>query len=247
MRATNIEFRLRMWIMIVLIFAGFWAPWSSALGLEHKTTALGWLALELARTGLLPFSSAAPAVVVAGALAAGLGAGLRVWGTAYLGYATVHDKDMQGSAMMADGPYRFLRNPLYLGGWFMVVAICLLMPAAGAPVSLVLMSIFFLRLILAEEAFLADRMGQPYLDYTQAVPRLLPRPGRALPAAHHKPNWPIALITEVNPIGVFFAFAFLSWNYDVRLMMKGIVISFGLAMILRGIFLSSKPSISTEA
>jgi protein-S-isoprenylcysteine O-methyltransferase Ste14 len=247
MRATNLEFRLRMWIMIVLIFAGFWAPWSPALGLEPKTTTLGWLALELARTGLVPFSVAAPAVVAFGVLTSAIGAWLRVWGAAYLGYTTVHHKDMQGSAMMADGPYRFLRNPLYLGGWFMVVAICLLMPVAGAPVSLVLMTVFFLRLILAEEAFLAPRMGQPYLDYLKAVPRLCPLPGRSLPPANHKPNWPVAAVTEVNPIGIFLAFAVLGWRYDIQLMLKAILVSFGLAMVLRGVFLNSKPTISTEA
>lgn len=247
MRATNLEFRLRMWIMIGLIFAGFWAPWSTALGLEHKTTALGWLALELARTGWLPFSSAAPAVLVAGALAAGLGAWLRVWGASYLGYTTVHHRALQSSAVVADGPYRFLRNPLYVGGWFMVLALCLLMPAAGAPFSLVLMSVFFLRLTLAEEAFLTTRQGETYLRYQAAVPRFIPRRGKALPAAGHSPNWLTGTITEINPIGVFFAYAFLSWNYDVQLMLKAIVVSFGLAMVLRGIFVNRSSSFKASA
>ena len=44
----------------------------------------------------------------------------------------------------------------------------------------------------------------------------------------------------MNPIGIFFAFAFLSWNYDTVLMLKGILVSFGLAMVLRGIFLHKK-------
>lgn len=247
MRATNLEFRLRMWIMIVLIFAGFWAPWSAALGLERKTTALGWLALELARTGWLPFSAAAPAVLLAGAVAAALGAVLRVWGASYLGYTTVHHRHMQSSTVVADGPYRFLRNPLYVGGWFMVFAVCLLMPAAGAPVSLALMTVFFLRLTLAEEAFLITRQGDTYLRYQAAVPRFIPRRGRSLPAAGHSPNWLIGTITEINPIGIFVAYAFFSWNYDVQLMLKAIVVSFGLAMVLRGIFTNRQPGISTEA
>lgn len=238
MRATNLEFRLRMWIMIVLIFIGFWAPWSGCFGLSRHVTGLAWLASQLSRTGLLPFSIAAPSVVVAGALASALGAFLRVWGAAYLGYSTVHHKDMQGAAMVADGPYRFIRNPLYLGGWFMTFAVCLLMPAAGAPVSLVLMTVFFLRLILAEEVFLASQLGNPYRNYLRAVPRLFPFPGRSLAKAGHKPHWIVAVITEVNPLGIFFAFAFLSWNYDVTLMIRGILVSFGLAMILRAIFLN---------
>lgn len=246
MRATNFEFRFRMWIMILLIFAGFWAPWSAALGLEHKTNSLGWLAFELAHLTGLSFAVAAPVLVAFGVLTSGLGAWLRVWGAAYLGYATVHDKDLQGGSMMADGPYRRLRNPLYLGGWFMAIAFCLLMPVAGAPVTLLLLIVFFLRLILAEEAFLRDKMGQPYLNYLQAVPRLVPRPGRALPRAHHKPNWPVAMATELNPIGIFLTFAVLGWSYDIGLMFKAILISFGAAMVVRGV-MNNKPSISTEA
>jgi protein-S-isoprenylcysteine O-methyltransferase Ste14 len=240
MKATNFEFRLRMWLMIAMVFIGFWAPWSSLVGSQGSATALGWLAVEISRTGLLPFASAAPAMVIAGALAAALGALLRVWSAAYLGYSTVHDSAMRGSTMMADGPYRFVRNPLYLGGWFMMFSVCLLMPVAGAPASFLLLSFFFLRLILAEEAFLIGQLGQPYRDYLHAVPRLFPRLRGALPAAGHKPDWLTALITEINPIGVFFAFAFLSWNYDVQLMMKGILVSFGLAMLLRGIFHNTK-------
>jgi protein-S-isoprenylcysteine O-methyltransferase Ste14 len=247
MRATNLEFRLRMWIMIGLLFIGFWAPWGGWLGIGHRAITMGWLAKELAHLTGWPYAATASVVVIFGIIASGLGAWLRVWGAAYLGYTTIHDKDMQGAAMMADGPYRFIRNPLYLGGWFMVIAFCLLMPTAGAPVALLLMTVFFLRLIGAEETFLAPRMGQPYLNYLRAVPRLLPRPGRSLPAAHHKPNWPMALVTEINPIGIFLAFALFGWSYDIQLMLKVILISFGVAMVVRGIFMNNKARISTEA
>jgi protein-S-isoprenylcysteine O-methyltransferase Ste14 len=247
MRATQLEFRLRLWIMIALIFVGFWAPWSSWFGSEARTTTLGWLALECARSGMLRFSVAAPAVVAFGALSAGIGAWLRVWGAAYLGYTTIHHKDMQNAVMMADGPYRYVRNPLYLGGWFMVIAFCLLMPIAGAPVTLLLMTIFFLRLTLAEETFLAERMSLFYQDYLKAVPRLLPWPGRSLPRAHHKPYWRIAFLTEITSIGIFLAFAVFGWQYNVQRMLQVILISFGVAMILRALVMNSKPSISTEA
>ena len=240
MRASNREFRQRMWIMIAIVFLGFWAPWIGLLHLGRRISMLEWLIVQLSRTGLFSFSSAAFAVIAAGALAAGLGAFFRVWGAAYLGYGTVHHEEMQARTMMADGPYRFVRNPLYLGGWFMMFAVDLLMPAAGAPFSLLLMTIFFLRLILAEEDFLAGQLGEPYRDYLRAVPRLFPRLRGALPPAGHQPHWLIAVVTEVNPIGIFFAFAFLSWNYDTVLMLKGILVSFGLAMVLRGIFLHKK-------
>ena len=175
MRASAIEFRLRMVIQIVIVFFGFWAPWAGGWGFAWPISALEWLPLEISRLGLASFTVVAPIVIVLGALAALAGAVLRVWGTAYLGYSTVHHGDMQAGAVMADGPYRYMRNPLYMGGWFMMVAVSLLMSPSGALFTVVLMTIFFLRLILGEEAFLAGQLGQPYEEYLHAVPRLLPR------------------------------------------------------------------------
>ena len=104
MRASAIEFRLRMIIQIVIVFLGFWAPWLGQWGLGHRISALEWLPLEASRLDLASFTVATPVVIVLGALAALAGAVLRVWGAAYLGYSTVHHGDMQAGAVMADGP-----------------------------------------------------------------------------------------------------------------------------------------------
>ena len=173
MRASAIEFRLRMLINAVIIILGFWAPWIEALG-WRRMTVLEWLSLELSRTGVLPFTAAVPVVIVLSALVAGLGALLRVWGTACLGTGTVNSFDMNAGAV-ADGPFRYVRNPLYLGLWCMVTAMAFVMPTTGAAFAMVLVSVFLLRLILAEEAFLSDRIGETYQLYLRAVPRLIPR------------------------------------------------------------------------
>ncbi len=199
MGATKIEFRLRMLILVAIVFLGFYAPWIEVWGFGPRIPLMEWLALELARTGLLPFAVAAPVVIVLASLVAAVGVVFRVWGTAYLGYGTVHHQQMQAGAVMADGPYRYLRNPLYVGGWFMFAAMAFLMPPSGALVSMTLATIFFLRLILAEEAFLSVQLGEPYREYLRAVPRLFPslRPG--LPPAGHKPHWLTSVILRDQP------------------------------------------------
>lgn len=240
MRASAIEFRLRMLIMVVLVALGFWAPWLqlhplAALDPGRRIPLLAWLALEVSRAGLLPFTYAAPAAIgVATALAAA-GAVLRVWGSAYLGYDTVHHREMQSGGVMADGPYRFVRNPLYLGGWCMMAAMAFLMPPSGAVVAMPLLAVFLLRLILAEEAFLTATLGEPYRAYLREVPRLIPRLRGSLPPAGHKANWGIALLTELNPIGIFLTFAVLSWWYDYELMLKAVLISFGASLVVRAV------------
>src|ERR1700722_8522515 len=82
MKASAIEFRLRMWIQIVIVFLGFWAPWLGPLDWSGRISALAWLAMEISRLGIASFSVATPVVIVAGGLAALGGAGVRVWGAA---------------------------------------------------------------------------------------------------------------------------------------------------------------------
>jgi protein-S-isoprenylcysteine O-methyltransferase Ste14 len=240
MGATKIEFRLRMVIMILITALGFWAPWIELWGIGNRFPLWAWLALELSRLGLVSSSSAAPLVLVVAALVAAKGAVLRVWGAACLGYDTVHHEQMQAGAVMADGPYRYVRNPLYLGGWCMMAAMSSLLPPTGALVMMTLMTIFFLRLILAEEAFLTAQLGQPYLDYLRAVPRLFPRLRTILSHSApkptgRKPQWLHALITEINPIGIFIALAFFSWSYNNWLMIRVVLVSFGLSMVVRAL------------
>ncbi len=100
MRASAIEFRLRMLIMILIVFVGFWSPWfgisTGGWDLGQRISTLEWIPLELSRLGLTSFAIATPIVIVCGALIALAGAILRVWGTAYLGWhVTVHHGDMQ--------------------------------------------------------------------------------------------------------------------------------------------------------
>ena len=97
MRATALEFRLRMAIMVFLVVLGFWAPWIEYLNNGAWDWAgasrcwNGWRS-RLSRTGLLPLYDATPVVIVVAALVAAAGMILRVWGAAYLGYGTVHHR-----------------------------------------------------------------------------------------------------------------------------------------------------------
>jgi protein-S-isoprenylcysteine O-methyltransferase Ste14 len=224
-----------MAINAAIIILGFWAPWIEALGIDRRMTLLERLALELGRTGLVRFTVAVPLVIVVGAFIAALGALLRVWGTAYLGTGTVNSLNMKAGSVVADGPYRYVRNPLYLGLWFMVAAMAFIMPLTGALFAMVLISVFLMRLVLAEEAFLATQMGEPYNFYLRAVPRIVPRLHATLPKGGNQPQWLRAAAAELTPIGVFVALAFVSWSYDSRLMGRTILIFFGASLIARAL------------
>lgn len=247
MGASALEFRLRMGINAAIIVLGFWAPWIDAWGIGSRISLLEWLALEIGRTGLLRFTVATPVVIVVGTFIAGMGAVLRVSGTAYLGSGTVQSMHMQAQQVMADGPYRFVRNPLYLGLWCMVAAMALMMPPTGALFAMVVLTVFLLRLILGEERFLSAQLGEAYRTYVASVPRLIPRLRSTVTGSGNKPRWVRGGLAELLPIGVFFVLAVLSWTYNNRLMGRAILIVFGASLVVRALLPADGGSSSTSA
>jgi protein-S-isoprenylcysteine O-methyltransferase Ste14 len=245
MKASAIEFRLRMVINMVIICLGFWAPWIEIWGIGSRITLLEWLALELSRLGLLSFTVAAPVVILAAALIAAIAAILRVWGAAWLGPTTVQHGQMQAGVVMADGPYRYVRNPLYLGVWCMVAALAFIMPPSGALFTMVMLTVFLLRLIFGEEAFLTAQIGEPYLNYLRSVPRLIPRLRTNVPSTGRKPHWLLAILSEITPIGVFITLAFFSWTYNSRLILRAILVSFGVSLVVRAFVPKIKQELPT--
>jgi protein-S-isoprenylcysteine O-methyltransferase Ste14 len=241
MRASALEFRLRVIIHAVLVILGFWSPWIEYWNLGRRISLLEWLALELSRLGVVSFAYATPIVIVCATLIAALSVWLRIWGTAYLDPDIVHAASMNAGKIMASGPYRYVRNPLYLGVIFMVAAMAFAMPVSGAVFVLIFVPFFDLRLILGEEKFLSGKLGAPYQDYLRSVPRLIPRLRTTLPVGPRPthsghPVWLRAVFAELTPIGVFLTTAILWWRYDATLLGRAYLISFGLSLVARAFF-----------
>jgi hypothetical protein len=135
-------------------------------------------------------------VVAAGALLVFLTAALRTWGTAYLRTDIVHDTAQHSEALVADGPFRYMRNPLYLGNLPMAAGIGLLASRIGFLFLVAANWIFVYRLIFREEAALKQSQGESYRAYCQAVPRFWPSLRPRLPAGNGAPQWGQALAGE---------------------------------------------------
>jgi protein-S-isoprenylcysteine O-methyltransferase Ste14 len=235
MKATQIEFRLRLLILLALYFIGFYAPWLRFGATAPATTA--WLALSttLARWNWLPLEQAS--LLVTGlAIFCGLaGAALRLCGTAFLGASVVHSGDMHAGPVMAAGPYRFVRNPLYLGSWILSLGIAILMPPSGAAVFIVLEGVFYFRLILGEEAFLAGHQGAAYLEYRRQVPRLIPNVGPRIPPSGVRPQWLTSLAAEAFPVLYALSLAILAWQYNPRILIRCLLVAFGISLVTRAL------------
>lgn len=233
MRASVMEFRLRMAINAVIILLGFWAPWIEAWGIGRRTSLVEWLSIGLSRMGALSFAAATSAVIVSAAVFAAVGVLFRVWGAAYLGAGTVNNINMIAGEVMADGPYRYVRNPLYVGLWFMVAGAAFLMPVTGALFAVVLIAVFMVRLTLCEEAFLKAQIGERYDSYLRTVPRFMPRLRGAPDAFGARPHWLRAALAELTPIGIFVAIIAYARDYNLALAGRIILIFFGASLIVR--------------
>lgn len=249
MKATRFEFRFRVWIICGLYFVGFFAPWERlGAGANPNPVRLwSWLSIEWARTGLLSVGSAYLAITIAAVALAVAGAVLRVWGTAFLGHFVMRNRAMQAGAVMASGPYRYLRNPLYLGMVLTSMAVAMLMPASGALFFLVGMIVFTIRLIGGEEAFLAGQLGEDYSEYCKMVPSILPSWRSRIAASTIKPRWMQSLLAEVYPVGTAGCFAVLAWSYDADLLTRGVLVCFGLSLVARAVIGSREKPAPTLA
>lgn len=232
MKATAFEFRFRFLIHAVLYVVGFVMPWNKWLHLDTVRT-WQWLASLLTRTGWLGFSTATLAVLVLGTLFALAGALWRTWGAAYLGSHVVKDSAMHGHRMVAAGPYRYVRNPLYLGTFLHTFALALLTMPSGAAFMLVTVGLFQLRLIGAEEVFLHQRLGEAYQAYCVEVPRLFPSLRPRLESSEATPSWGVAVLSEIYMWGVVVSFAALGWMYNSILILQGVIVSLGLSLVAR--------------
>jgi hypothetical protein len=97
-----------------------------------------------------------------------LGEALRIWAAGCIS---------KNRELACKGPFAYVRNPLYLGSLLIGVGYCFM---SGLWWSLVVTAIFYIYFyygtIYSEEEHLRTVLGEPYLRYARAVPRLMPRP-----------------------------------------------------------------------
>ena len=135
-------------------------------------------------------------VMGAGALLVFLAAGLRTWAAAYLRTDIVHDTAQHSEALVAEGPFRYTRNPLYLASLPMAAGVGVLASRTGFVFLVLANWIFVYRLIFREEESLVKTQGESYRAYCRAVPRFWPALKPRVPSANLRPDWGQAFAGE---------------------------------------------------
>jgi protein-S-isoprenylcysteine O-methyltransferase Ste14 len=178
--------RLGRWLFI----RRGWLPWlllPLLLLSSRFKTPLGWSGIALACLWLA------------------VGEAIRLWAVGYAGTRTrTRMPDGQLEDLVTAGPYAHVRNPIYVGNCAVALGIAFLFeqPLLAAPL-LLLVFAAYQPVVHWEEQLLADKFGELYQRYREAVPRWLPQLRGTTPASGHRFSWQQALFSERGTIGTF--------------------------------------------
>ena len=134
-----------------------------------KTQYLKTVGLVIGCAAAVLLASPTKQTLIAGGVIVAIGEMIRFWATGHL---------IRNQEVTTSGPYAYVRDPLYLGRFFLIVGFCIM----GWGYCLILMPvglvIFFLsympRKYKKEMARLEKRFGESYRDYAAGTHSLLP-------------------------------------------------------------------------
>ncbi len=156
-RTLSLVARNLMFTIVVPGLGGAWMPWWILTRGGHSVTAAAWEAVPVIAAGAALY-------------------GWCIWNFAAVGRGTPGPWDAP-LRVVAAGPYRWVRNPIYiaallvvLGQAWLFMSLPLLAYAGAMAV------VFHLFVTGYEERTLSHRFGRSYLEYRHTVPRWILRP-----------------------------------------------------------------------
>ena len=132
--------------------------------------AAGWLANRLWPAPFLPRASPLQAI---GFSVAAIGVAIAISAVVQFRRARTSVRpDRPSSAILSTGPYRYSRNPIYLGMFVVVAGLAVALDSLWQFAALaVLYGVLRWGVVAREEAYLTRKFGDAYLDYARRVRR----------------------------------------------------------------------------
>jgi protein-S-isoprenylcysteine O-methyltransferase Ste14 len=141
-----------------------------------------------------------------GFLIALVGELIRFWGVGYAGGETRTTGPVGGSKLVTNGPYAYVRNPLYLGNMLMYLGFGVMSMALFPYFQIIGLIYFFVQyylIVTLEEDYLSRAFPDEYALYIKHVPRFIPRLKRYEFASNFKFDIKEALRSERRTLQAF--------------------------------------------
>lgn len=138
---------------------------------------------------------------------------LRAWGAAYVSSYAVMKKEVHTEKLIIGGPYKYVRNPLYLADIIGGIAIAAAFPIQGFLIMAISLPLHSLLIAGYEEKQLLASHGSKYAAYIQKVWRFIPRitpfdcRQNNIECADVKPDFIDGILSNLYFIGLAAAFA----------------------------------------
>lgn len=143
-----------------------------------------------------------------GFVIASIGEAVRIWGVGYAGAETRTTGPVGGSKLVTNGPYAYVRNPLYLGNMLIYLGFGIMSMALFPYLQIVGFVYFFVQyylIVTLEEEYLSRAFADEYARYYKHVPRFIPRLRKYEFAGNLEFNLNEALRSERRTLQSFFA------------------------------------------
>jgi protein-S-isoprenylcysteine O-methyltransferase Ste14 len=127
---------------------------------------------------MLLFAAPTVTTLVAGLAITVLGEAIRFWGVAIAGTETRTTGEPGATNLITDGPFGYVRNPLYVGNILMYTGFGVMSNALMPWLPIVALAYFvfqYAMIISREEQHLRQAFGDEYVRYVENVPRFVPR------------------------------------------------------------------------
>lgn len=107
-----------------------------------------------------------------------IGEMIRFWGVSIVGAETRTTETVGGSLLITNGPFAYVRNPLYAGNMLLYAGVGVMSMALFPWMLIAAAAWFYLQyylIVTREEEYLAATFGEDYAEYCRNVRRFVPR------------------------------------------------------------------------
>lgn len=115
--------------------------------------------------------------LVIGIIVLGVGELVRLWGVSYAGSETRTTSKVGASQLVTQGPFAYLRNPLYFGNVLIYFGVSIMANSLFPYLQILALLYFYMQyhfIINEEEIFLRNKFKEKYEDYYKSVNRFFP-------------------------------------------------------------------------
>lgn len=122
---------------------------------------------------------------------------IRIYSVSFIGGISRTRKGSLGGKLVTEGAFSIVRNPLYVGNFFIILGVCVFSSVLWVMVlGIVFFVVQYHFIVQYEEGLLAERFGDEFQSYKMSVPAWIPKKLPSLEEIQWPASFSPALLSE---------------------------------------------------